>query len=61
MGRKDSIPSIQLFFFFLLRNRRHLSHTSKEIYSLIRKRKNVSGDWIDDKVGSEVSNSDSIS
>ncbi|KAJ7003017.1 Ycf2 [Populus alba x Populus x berolinensis] len=31
------------------RNTRHLSHTSKEIYSLIRKRKNVNGDWIDDK------------
>nr|QXV93522.1 hypothetical protein RF2 [Rubroshorea leprosula]QXV93523.1 hypothetical protein RF2 [Rubroshorea leprosula] len=30
------------------RNTRHLSHTSKEIYSLIRKRKNVSRDWIDD-------------
>nr|ARO74561.1 ycf2 [Vatica odorata] len=29
------------------RNTRHLSHTSKEIYSLIRKRKNVSHDWID--------------
>uniref|UniRef100_A0A1Y3BWL6 Ycf2 N-terminal domain-containing protein n=1 Tax=Helianthus annuus TaxID=4232 RepID=A0A1Y3BWL6_HELAN len=32
------------------RNTRHLSHTSKEIYSLIRKRKNVNGDWIDDKI-----------
>ncbi|MFQ6644647.1 hypothetical protein Gotur_020562, partial [Gossypium turneri] len=32
------------------RNTRHLSHTSKEIYSLIRKRKNVSGDWIDEKI-----------
>nr|YP_010636154.1 Ycf2 [Boeica multinervia]YP_010636172.1 Ycf2 [Boeica multinervia]WBQ48623.1 Ycf2 [Boeica multinervia]WBQ48641.1 Ycf2 [Boeica multinervia] len=31
------------------RNTRHLSHTSKEIYSLIRKRKNVNGDWIDDE------------
>jgi hypothetical protein len=43
-----------------LRNTRHLSHTSKEIYSLIRKRKNVNGDWIDDKIESWVSNSDSI-
>uniref|UniRef100_UPI0030030545 Ycf2 n=1 Tax=Potentilla gordonii TaxID=57925 RepID=UPI0030030545 len=42
------------------RNTRHLSHTSKEIYSLIRKRKNVNGDWIDDKIESWVSNSDSI-
>ncbi|XP_051145865.1 protein Ycf2-like [Andrographis paniculata] len=31
------------------RNTRHLSHTTKEIYSLIRKRKNVNGGWIDDK------------
>nr|ARD00410.1 hypothetical protein RF2 [Geum triflorum] len=42
------------------KNTRHLSHTSKEIYSLIRKRKNVNGDWIDDKIESWVSNSDSI-
>nr|YP_010581033.1 hypothetical protein RF2 [Sarracenia alata]YP_010581047.1 hypothetical protein RF2 [Sarracenia alata]UZT27352.1 hypothetical protein RF2 [Sarracenia alata]UZT27363.1 hypothetical protein RF2 [Sarracenia alata] len=42
------------------RNTRHLSHTSKEIYSLIRKRKNVNGDWVDDKIESWVANSDSI-
>nr|QIS91400.1 Ycf2 [Gardenia conferta] len=42
------------------RNTRHLSHTSKEIYSLIRKRKNVNGGWIDDKIESWVANSDSI-
>nr|WOC90959.1 hypothetical chloroplast RF21 [Utricularia arenaria]WOC90978.1 hypothetical chloroplast RF21 [Utricularia arenaria] len=42
------------------KNTRHLSHTSKEIYSLIRKRKNVNGDWIDDKIESWVANSDSI-
>uniref|UniRef100_UPI0031F4186F hypothetical chloroplast RF21 n=1 Tax=Platylobium parviflorum TaxID=3041830 RepID=UPI0031F4186F len=42
------------------RNTRHLSHTSKVIYSLIRKIKNVNGDWIDDKIESWVSNSDSI-
>src|SRR5690606_16297963 len=42
------------------RNTRHLNHTSKDIYSLIRKRKNVSGDWIDDKIESWVANSDSI-
>ena len=41
------------------RNTRHLSHTSKEIYSLIRKRKNVNGDW-NDQIESWVSNSDSI-
>nr|YP_009228808.1 hypothetical chloroplast RF2 [Metanarthecium luteoviride]YP_009228824.1 hypothetical chloroplast RF2 [Metanarthecium luteoviride]ALS19927.1 hypothetical chloroplast RF2 [Metanarthecium luteoviride]ALS19928.1 hypothetical chloroplast RF2 [Metanarthecium luteoviride] len=42
------------------RNTRHLSRTSKEIYSLIIKRKNVNGDWIDDKIESWVANSDSI-
>nr|UUL98470.1 Ycf2 [Celosia argentea]UUL98490.1 Ycf2 [Celosia argentea] len=42
------------------RNTRHLSHTSKEIYSLIRKRKGVNGDWIDDKIESWVASSDSI-
>ena len=42
------------------RNMRHLSHTSKKIYSLIRKRKNVNGDWIDDQIECWVSNSDSI-
>nr|YP_010288289.1 Ycf2 [Rubia yunnanensis]YP_010288307.1 Ycf2 [Rubia yunnanensis]UKU08890.1 Ycf2 [Rubia yunnanensis]UKU08910.1 Ycf2 [Rubia yunnanensis]UNP54770.1 Ycf2 protein [Rubia yunnanensis]UNP54788.1 Ycf2 protein [Rubia yunnanensis] len=42
------------------RNTRHLSHISKEIYSLIRKRKNVNGNWIDDKIESWVANSDSI-
>ncbi|RZC79458.1 hypothetical protein C5167_003704, partial [Papaver somniferum] len=36
------------------------SRTSKEIYSLIRKRKNVNVDWIDDKIESWVANSDSI-
>nr|YP_009529174.1 hypothetical protein RF2 [Pholisma arenarium]YP_009529180.1 hypothetical protein RF2 [Pholisma arenarium]AXX75974.1 hypothetical protein RF2 [Pholisma arenarium]AXX75981.1 hypothetical protein RF2 [Pholisma arenarium] len=41
-------------------NTRHLSHTSKEIYSLIRKKKKVNGDWIDDKIESWVANSDSI-
>lgn len=42
---------------------RHLSHTSKAIYSLIRKRKNVNGDFFDDKddkVESWVSNNDEI-
>nr|QFQ49017.1 hypothetical chloroplast RF21 [Memecylon ligustrifolium]QFQ49035.1 hypothetical chloroplast RF21 [Memecylon ligustrifolium] len=42
------------------KNTRHLSHTSKEIYSLIRKRKNVNVDWIDDQIESWVANSDSI-
>ncbi|KAM6593584.1 hypothetical protein CsatA_001287 [Cannabis sativa] len=41
-------------------NTRHLSHTSKETYSLIRKRKKVNSDWIDDKIESLVSNSDWI-
>nr|AGW04709.1 hypothetical chloroplast protein [Matelea biflora] len=43
------------------RNTRHLSHTSKEIFSLIRKRKNVNGGWISDKIESWVRNSDSMS
>nr|UHJ17194.1 hypothetical protein RF2 [Oxytropis falcata] len=42
------------------RNTRHLSHTSKSIYSLIRKRKNVNSDWIDDKIESWISKSDLI-
>nr|ANO44613.1 hypothetical chloroplast protein RF21 [Amianthium muscitoxicum] len=42
------------------RNTRHLSHTSKEVYSFIRKRKNVNGDWIDDRIESWVANNDSI-
>nr|YP_010443426.1 hypothetical protein RF2 [Arenaria serpyllifolia]YP_010443445.1 hypothetical protein RF2 [Arenaria serpyllifolia]UTE94300.1 hypothetical protein RF2 [Arenaria serpyllifolia]UTE94320.1 hypothetical protein RF2 [Arenaria serpyllifolia] len=42
------------------RNTRHLSHTSKDIYSLIRKRKRVNGDWIEDKIESWVASSDSI-
>nr|YP_004940621.1 hypothetical protein RF2 [Neottia nidus-avis]YP_004940627.1 hypothetical protein RF2 [Neottia nidus-avis]AEJ88721.1 hypothetical protein RF2 [Neottia nidus-avis]AEJ88727.1 hypothetical protein RF2 [Neottia nidus-avis] len=40
------------------RNTRHLSRTSKEIYSLIRK--NVNGDWIDEKIELWVVNSDLI-
>ena len=35
------------------KNTRHLSHISKDIYSLIRKRKNVNDDWIDDKMNPE--------
>nr|YP_009440637.1 hypothetical chloroplast RF21 [Lessertia frutescens]ATG87703.1 hypothetical chloroplast RF21 [Lessertia frutescens] len=42
------------------RNTRHLSHTSKLIYSFIRKRKNVNSDWIDDKIESWISKSDLI-
>ncbi|TXD33113.1 hypothetical protein FRC98_20820, partial [Lujinxingia vulgaris] len=39
---------------------RYLSYISKEIYLLIRKIKNVNGDWIDDKIESWVLNSNSI-
>lgn len=39
---------------------RYLSYISKEIYLLIRKRKNVNGDWIDDKIEFLVVNSDLI-
>nr|UZA65626.1 Ycf2 protein [Medicago lupulina] len=43
-----------------LRNTRHLSPTSKAIYTLIRKRKDVNSDWIDDKIESWILNSDFI-
>nr|YP_009433354.1 hypothetical chloroplast RF21 [Zostera marina]YP_009433371.1 hypothetical chloroplast RF21 [Zostera marina]ATD85264.1 hypothetical chloroplast RF21 [Zostera marina]ATD85281.1 hypothetical chloroplast RF21 [Zostera marina] len=39
------------------RNTRHLSRTSKEISSLLTKRKNMNEDWIDDKTESWVANS----
>nr|YP_009166849.1 putative chloroplast RF21 [Viscum crassulae]YP_009166857.1 putative chloroplast RF21 [Viscum crassulae]ALC75149.1 putative chloroplast RF21 [Viscum crassulae]ALC75157.1 putative chloroplast RF21 [Viscum crassulae] len=41
------------------RNTRDLSHTSKDLYSLIRK-KNFNGDWMDDKIESWLANSDSM-
>nr|YP_010474626.1 hypothetical protein RF2 [Corydalis melanochlora]YP_010474655.1 hypothetical protein RF2 [Corydalis melanochlora]UVH68913.1 hypothetical protein RF2 [Corydalis melanochlora]UVH68942.1 hypothetical protein RF2 [Corydalis melanochlora] len=41
-----------------LRNTRHLSRPSKEIYSLLRK--NVNVEWIDDQIESWVANSDLI-
>nr|YP_009557433.1 hypothetical protein RF2 [Kewa sp. GY-2019]QBC72106.1 hypothetical protein RF2 [Kewa sp. GY-2019] len=53
-----SIRAINRITFW--RNTRHLSHTSKEIYSWIRKREGVNGDWIDDKVESWVATTDSI-
>nr|DBA09517.1 TPA_asm: Ycf2 protein [Corydalis boweri]DBA09527.1 TPA_asm: Ycf2 protein [Corydalis boweri] len=40
------------------RNTRHLSRTSKELYSLLRK--NVNVEWIDDQIESWVANSDLI-
>nr|YP_009477089.1 hypothetical chloroplast RF21 [Adenocalymma nodosum]YP_009477106.1 hypothetical chloroplast RF21 [Adenocalymma nodosum]AVM81563.1 hypothetical chloroplast RF21 [Adenocalymma nodosum]AVM81564.1 hypothetical chloroplast RF21 [Adenocalymma nodosum] len=42
------------------RNTRHLSHTSKEIYSLIRIGQNVNWDWIDDPIGSGVAANDLV-
>ena len=46
-----------------LRNTRHLSHTSKAIYTLIKKRKSVNSDcdWIDDKIESWILTSDFVS
>nr|YP_009642731.1 hypothetical chloroplast RF2 [Medicago biflora]QCO74216.1 hypothetical chloroplast RF2 [Medicago biflora] len=44
-----------------LRNTRYLSHTSKAIYTLIRKRKDVNSDWIDDKIESWILSSDFVS
>nr|YP_010287087.1 hypothetical protein RF2 [Hydrocharis chevalieri]YP_010287107.1 hypothetical protein RF2 [Hydrocharis chevalieri]UKT61170.1 hypothetical protein RF2 [Hydrocharis chevalieri]UKT61171.1 hypothetical protein RF2 [Hydrocharis chevalieri] len=52
-----SIPINRITF---SRNTRHLSRTSKEIYSLIRKRKSVNSDWIEDKIESWVANCDSM-
>nr|YP_009436660.1 hypothetical chloroplast RF2 [Cyphia glandulifera]YP_009436683.1 hypothetical chloroplast RF2 [Cyphia glandulifera]ATG27035.1 hypothetical chloroplast RF2 [Cyphia glandulifera]ATG27060.1 hypothetical chloroplast RF2 [Cyphia glandulifera] len=52
-----SIPVNQITF---SANTRHLSHTSKEIYSLIRKRKNVFEYRIDDKIESWAATSDWI-
>nr|AIJ28034.1 hypothetical chloroplast RF21 [Trifolium lupinaster] len=43
-----------------LRNTRHLSHTSKAIYSLIRKRKYVNSDWIADQIESWILKTDFI-
>nr|YP_010389642.1 hypothetical chloroplast RF21 [Chesneya acaulis]UPT34344.1 hypothetical chloroplast RF21 [Chesneya acaulis] len=43
-----------------LRNTRHLSPTSKAIYSFIRKRRTVNNDWIYDKIESWISTSDLI-
>nr|YP_010581446.1 hypothetical protein RF2 [Triphyophyllum peltatum]YP_010581463.1 hypothetical protein RF2 [Triphyophyllum peltatum]UZT27851.1 hypothetical protein RF2 [Triphyophyllum peltatum]UZT27868.1 hypothetical protein RF2 [Triphyophyllum peltatum] len=56
----DLISIIPINRITFSRNTRHLSHTSKEIYSLIRKRKKVNDDWISDKIESWVLNSDSI-
>nr|YP_010760424.1 Ycf2 protein [Cuscuta nevadensis]YP_010760476.1 Ycf2 protein [Cuscuta nevadensis]WEY30399.1 Ycf2 protein [Cuscuta nevadensis]WEY30400.1 Ycf2 protein [Cuscuta nevadensis] len=41
-------------------NVRKLSHTSKDIYSVLRKRKNVNWEWIDDQIESWVANTNSI-
>nr|YP_009446988.1 hypothetical chloroplast RF21 [Adenocalymma hatschbachii]YP_009447006.1 hypothetical chloroplast RF21 [Adenocalymma hatschbachii]ATY48216.1 hypothetical chloroplast RF21 [Adenocalymma hatschbachii]ATY48217.1 hypothetical chloroplast RF21 [Adenocalymma hatschbachii] len=42
------------------RNTRHLSHTSKEIYSLIRIGQNVNWDWINDPIESRIATNDLI-
>nr|YP_010964656.1 hypothetical chloroplast RF21 [Hedysarum citrinum]WNM89311.1 hypothetical chloroplast RF21 [Hedysarum citrinum] len=42
------------------RNTRHLSHTSKAIYSFIRKGKKANSEWIDDKIESWILKSDLI-
>nr|QJD21014.1 hypothetical chloroplast RF21 [Trifolium resupinatum] len=43
-----------------LKNTRHLSHTSKAIYSLIRKKKYVNSDWISEKMDSWIFQTDCI-
>nr|YP_009092723.1 hypothetical protein ycf2 [Eustrephus latifolius]YP_009092743.1 hypothetical protein ycf2 [Eustrephus latifolius]AIR12577.1 hypothetical protein ycf2 [Eustrephus latifolius]AIR12580.1 hypothetical protein ycf2 [Eustrephus latifolius] len=50
---KDLIKSPIDDFVFTI-NTRYLSRTSKELYSLIRERRIVNGDWIDDKIESWV-------
>nr|YP_009436067.1 hypothetical chloroplast RF2 [Colensoa physaloides]YP_009436092.1 hypothetical chloroplast RF2 [Colensoa physaloides]ATG26244.1 hypothetical chloroplast RF2 [Colensoa physaloides]ATG26271.1 hypothetical chloroplast RF2 [Colensoa physaloides] len=50
-----SIPIDQLTFSI---NTRYLSHTSKEIYSMLRKRKKEKGYWIDDKIAYWAATSD---
>lgn len=63
--RNEYPPSKPLSFWlrnlFFSRNTRHLSRTSKEIYSLIRERKSVNdGNWIDDKIEFWLTNNDSL-
>nr|QJD20933.1 hypothetical chloroplast RF21 [Trifolium alexandrinum] len=41
-------------------NTRHFSHTSKALYSLIRRRKNVNSDWSSDKIESWIVKTDFI-
>ncbi|KAH9761904.1 hypothetical protein KPL70_000611 [Citrus sinensis] len=43
-------PIDQITFFEKYKTSKHLSHISKEIYSLIIKRKKGNGGWIDDKI-----------
>nr|YP_010392510.1 hypothetical protein RF2 [Canarina eminii]YP_010392533.1 hypothetical protein RF2 [Canarina eminii]UPX08119.1 hypothetical protein RF2 [Canarina eminii]UPX08142.1 hypothetical protein RF2 [Canarina eminii] len=50
-----SIPIKQIAFSI---NTRYISHTSKEIYSLIKKRQNAKGYWIDDKIDYWAATSD---
>nr|YP_010760185.1 Ycf2 protein [Cuscuta haughtii]YP_010760237.1 Ycf2 protein [Cuscuta haughtii]WEY30160.1 Ycf2 protein [Cuscuta haughtii]WEY30161.1 Ycf2 protein [Cuscuta haughtii] len=46
----------RIAFSINVRKLRHISHTSKDIYSLLRKRKNVNWEWIDDQIESWVAN-----
>nr|YP_010291666.1 hypothetical protein RF2 [Scleria parvula]YP_010291689.1 hypothetical protein RF2 [Scleria parvula]ULQ67673.1 hypothetical protein RF2 [Scleria parvula]ULQ67696.1 hypothetical protein RF2 [Scleria parvula] len=58
---RSLIPKSLIDEIAFLINTRHLSCTSKEIYSLIRKReKVVKGDFMDDRIESWVANSDWI-
>nr|AAY58019.1 Ycf2 [Cuscuta sandwichiana] len=50
----------RIAFSINVRKLSHISHTSKDIYSLLRKRKNVNWEWIDDQIESWVANTNSI-
>nr|YP_010010810.1 hypothetical chloroplast RF21 [Tibetia himalaica]QOI00429.1 hypothetical chloroplast RF21 [Tibetia himalaica] len=55
----SSIPNPIDKIAFLI-NTRHLSHTSKALYSFLSKRNRVNSDWIDDKIESWISKSELI-
>nr|YP_010760364.1 Ycf2 protein [Cuscuta micrantha]YP_010760416.1 Ycf2 protein [Cuscuta micrantha]WEY30339.1 Ycf2 protein [Cuscuta micrantha]WEY30340.1 Ycf2 protein [Cuscuta micrantha] len=50
----------RIAFSINVRKLSHISYTSKEIYSLLRKRKDVNWEWIDDQIESWVANTNSI-
>nr|YP_010760057.1 Ycf2 protein [Cuscuta corymbosa var. stylosa]WEY29933.1 Ycf2 protein [Cuscuta corymbosa var. stylosa] len=51
----------RIAFSINVRNLSHISHTSKDIHSVLRQRKNVNWEWIDDQIESWVANTNLIS